>query len=380
MANDVCPICLTSINTSASNVLTEEQILSQDLSKAPSSGSSNSSASKKENSTLNTSHEAPLLFECGHRLHSSCALTQLAHLPGNEYIHVEGANEIRPDECLEDTTSQEPDQVYSSAKGRNGKQASCDVYEAFAKSGNSINWSMTKCPICRYSMLSHPTIRERFPQYGAMYQKCLKLAECYKEEWNSETCPTDQLSFYVCRRCKTVFIGGKRECEVPSLATELKEEPRLCEECYALNTTSKICPKHGSGAMEFKCRYCCRVAEFVCFATTHLCFFCHTNLSRLTPIPCSGSDCVLGGRHAPNPVEAPLGCVLCRQEQDSGDRYTPLPNWQEEQMAATRRVHEEAIQAGMRQHYEALQRHHGIMGNELQEHLKNLERRAVEDM
>lgn len=44
----------------------------------------------------------------------------------------------------------------------------------------------------------------------------------------------------------------------------------------------KICPKHGSDFIEYKCRFCCSVAVFFCFGTTHFCNPCHDAHSRCT--------------------------------------------------------------------------------------------------
>ena len=36
------------------------------------------------------------------------------------------------------------------------------------------------------------------------------------------------------------------------------------------------CNKHGDDYLEYKCRYCCSVAVWFCFGTTHFCHPCHT--------------------------------------------------------------------------------------------------------
>ena len=46
-----------------------------------------------------------------------------------------------------------------------------------------------------------------------------------------------------------------------------------------------MCPKHGSDFLEYKCRYCCSVAVFFCFGTTHFCNQCHDDFQRVTNIP-----------------------------------------------------------------------------------------------
>lgn len=46
-----------------------------------------------------------------------------------------------------------------------------------------------------------------------------------------------------------------------------------------------MCPKHGTDFLEYKCRYCCSVAVFFCFGTTHFCNSCHDDFQRVTNIP-----------------------------------------------------------------------------------------------
>ncbi len=45
-----------------------------------------------------------------------------------------------------------------------------------------------------------------------------------------------------------------------------------------------MCPKHGTDFLEYKCRYCCSVAVFFCFGTTHFCNACHDDFQRVTNI------------------------------------------------------------------------------------------------
>lgn len=46
-----------------------------------------------------------------------------------------------------------------------------------------------------------------------------------------------------------------------------------------------MCPKHGTDFLEYKCRYCCSVAVFFCFGTTHFCNACHDDFQRVTNLP-----------------------------------------------------------------------------------------------
>lgn len=46
-----------------------------------------------------------------------------------------------------------------------------------------------------------------------------------------------------------------------------------------------MCSKHGTDFLEYKCRYCCSVAVFFCFGTTHFCNACHDDFQRMTSVP-----------------------------------------------------------------------------------------------
>ena len=39
--------------------------------------------------------------------------------------------------------------------------------------------------------------------------------------------------------------------------------------------TQNSCPKHGTEAIEWKCKFCCSVASWFCWGTTHFCDDCH---------------------------------------------------------------------------------------------------------
>ena len=38
---------------------------------------------------------------------------------------------------------------------------------------------------------------------------------------------------------------------------------------------AEVCPRHGIEFLDYKCRYCCSVAVWFCFGTTHFCNKCH---------------------------------------------------------------------------------------------------------
>lgn len=107
--------------------------------------------------------------------------------------------------------------------------------------------------------------------------------------------------------------------------------------------------------LEYKCRFCCSVAVYFCFGSTHFCDTCHDDFQRLTNIPkqklpkcpgmihvkcplfrnnilmqfiyliiysagpkakqLMGEDCPLHVVHPPTGEEFALGCGICRNAQ-----------------------------------------------------------------
>ena len=60
-----------------------------------------------------------------------------------------------------------------------------------------------------------------------------------------------------------------------------------------------MCPKHGTDYLEYKCRYCCSVAVFFCFGTTHFCNACHDDFQRVANLPKTElPQCPVGARYA----------------------------------------------------------------------------------
>ena len=74
-----------------------------------------------------------------------------------------------------------------------------------------------------------------------------------------------------------------------------------------------FCAKHGGRNMIWKCRYCCNLALFFCFGTTHFCDTCHKVAGRNKTKRCPGvNKCkLMNGNHAVNGKESMLGCEMC---------------------------------------------------------------------
>lgn len=81
------------------------------------------------------------------------------------------------------------------------------------------------------------------------------------------------------------YYGGEARCDVEAgLGDEYDPRELVCGACSDVSR-AQMCPKHGTDFLEYKCRYCCSVAVFFCFGTTHFCNACHDDFQRVTNIP-----------------------------------------------------------------------------------------------
>jgi len=140
-------------------------------------------------------------------------------------------------------------------------------------------------------------------------------------------------SYYECFKCKKPYFGGLKRCEdlmqEDSKNESFKPEELVCAECSSVGITLQNCPKHGKDYIEFKCKFCCSIATWFCWGSTHFCESCHKRqcegdyVSKYTKdkLPkCTGKNsCPLKVDHKGNGEEFALGCALCRNLVNSHD-------------------------------------------------------------
>merc|ERR1711977_111241 len=105
----------------------------------------------------------------------------------------------------------------------------------------------------------------------------------------------------MCFKCGEPYFGGNYECAAGANApTDFDPSELVCVGCSVPG--GEICPRHGKEYLQFKCRYCCSVAVFFCFGTTHFCNECHNNLQvqdipkeQLAPCPTGPVGVALAG-------------------------------------------------------------------------------------
>ncbi|XP_063236464.1 E3 ubiquitin-protein ligase MYCBP2 isoform X2 [Bacillus rossius redtenbacheri] len=135
----------------------------------------------------------------------------------------------------------------------------------------------------------------------------------------------DRYAYYVCYKCNKAYYGGEARCDA-EVGEEYDPTELVCGACSDVSR-AQMCPKHGTDFLEYKCRYCCSVAVFFCFGTTHFCNACHDDFQRVTNIPklelpscpagpkakqLAGEECPLHVKHPPTGEEFALGCGVCR--------------------------------------------------------------------
>eukprot|EP00095_Tigriopus_kingsejongensis_P005847 maker-scaffold697_size109876-snap-gene-0.24 protein:Tk05847 transcript:maker-scaffold697_size109876-snap-gene-0.24-mRNA-1 annotation:"e3 ubiquitin-protein ligase mycbp2 isoform x1" len=205
--------------------------------------------------------------------------------------------------------------------------------------GPRISFGFRNCPICKAKMV-HDALGEHLEPIEHLYddvkRKALMRLE-YDGLTQSEGVarfqndPTayaiNRYAYYVCFKCRKAYFGGEAQCDAEAgVGDDYNPEELVCGGCSDVSQ-AQMCPKHGTDFLEYKCRYCCSVAVFFCFGTTHFCNACHDDFSRVANIPKSAlpqcpvgpkstklslEECPLHVKHPPTGEEFALGCGLCR--------------------------------------------------------------------
>eukprot|EP00922_Rhytidocystis_sp_ex-Travisia-forbesii_P066311 GHVS01098435.1.p1 GENE.GHVS01098435.1~~GHVS01098435.1.p1 ORF type:complete len:485 (+),score=117.49 GHVS01098435.1:164-1618(+) len=223
-----------------------------------------------------------------------------------------------------------------------------------------LDFSCLCCPQCRAVCVDHPCLwrDEKIRKQMELRLKVFRLALLQSRRegisavggglvTTGEEAMT-QLTFYMCSSCLEPFYGGHRECADNRPSSTTAELPVCCR-CSSNST----CKKHGNGGINFKCRFCCNVASWFCFGTTHYCTSCHSQSYSPPTIACPGaSTCPLRIAHPHNPCEVSLGCSVCCDELLLG---RPLPSPLSAEAADqvyVQEMHSKIAQEALKNHWE----------------------------
>ncbi|XP_030198582.1 E3 ubiquitin-protein ligase MYCBP2 isoform X5 [Gadus morhua] len=209
--------------------------------------------------------------------------------------------------------------------------------------GPRITFGFMSCPICK-NKINHSVIKDLLDPIRELYEdvrrKALMRLE-YEGLHKSEAITTpgarfhndpagfamNRYAYYVCFKCKKAYFGGEARCDAEAgQGDDYDPSELICGACSDVSR-AQMCSKHGTDFLEYKCRYCCSVAVFFCFGTTHFCNACHDDFQRMTSVPkeelphcpagpkgkqLEGTECPLHVVHPPTGEEFALGCGVCR--------------------------------------------------------------------
>ncbi|CAI2353362.1 unnamed protein product [Caenorhabditis sp. 36 PRJEB53466] len=136
----------------------------------------------------------------------------------------------------------------------------------------------------------------------------------------------DRYMYVLCHKCKKAYFGGESRCQAALDSSQFNPEELLCGGCSDTSGV-QVCPRHGVEYLEYKCRFCCSIAVYFCFGTTHFCAPCHDDFQRLMSLPknllpscpvgprstpMEEQACPLKMKHPPTGEEFAMGCGICR--------------------------------------------------------------------
>jgi hypothetical protein len=190
-----------------------------------------------------------------------------------------------------------------------------------------ITFTFLECPLCAQHV-SHTSLAKLTAPHVALFdvvrQKALERLDVMKEHNAKELTESTsdyyrkpdkyamaRYCYYPCFKCKKPYYGGEKACGAPVQAEDFNPKDLICGSCST--GKNETCRKHGKEYIEYKCKFCCKVACFFCWGTTHFCEDCHVIAPKIAKYPLDQlPKCVCGVPHPPNGTEFCLGCAMCR--------------------------------------------------------------------
>jgi len=168
--------------------------------------------------------------------------------------------------------------------------------------GPKITFNHCLCPACNkwYSCPQVPEIQKLIDENKKLYDEICQMAlkrleyegldkdpqlKDRNSKWYNQKLEyaLKRLSYYLCYVCKKPYFAGRRECgDGPDVNNDNPNkvyDPKdlVCgKDANLKNVAGKTsCDKHGKEFIEYKCRFCCKIASWFCWGTTHFCEDCH---------------------------------------------------------------------------------------------------------
>uniref|UniRef100_A0A914WQL4 E3 ubiquitin-protein ligase MYCBP2 n=1 Tax=Plectus sambesii TaxID=2011161 RepID=A0A914WQL4_9BILA len=198
-----------------------------------------------------------------------------------------------------------------------------------------------QCPLCKRK-LEHPGLEELLRPLNDLFNEVANKAKLRLEYDGLLDSPAltsansqffgdplafamDKYVYVLCHKCGKAYFGGESQCQQALDTSQYNPEELVCGACSDV-AGAQICGRHGTEYLEYKCRFCCSVAVYFCFGTTHFCTICHDDFQRLMALPkqllpkCPAGpkavqlegSCPLKVQHPETGEEFALGCGICR--------------------------------------------------------------------
>ncbi|VDO50976.1 unnamed protein product, partial [Haemonchus placei] len=184
--------------------------------------------------------------------------------------------------------------------------------------GPRIQFRFLNCPLCNVQV----SFRVWVVADTVVSRGCPKSEHYFGRP---EEYAMDRYMYVLCNICQKAYFGGESRCQMALQSFQYNAAELVCGGCSAPAGT-EVCGRHGAEYLEYKCRYCCSIAVYFCFGTTHFCAACHDDFQRLVCLPRNQfppcptgpratpgeGPCPLRRPHPPAGEEFALGCGICR--------------------------------------------------------------------
>jgi len=196
---------------------------------------------------------------------------------------------------------------------------------------SNITFGFTECPICHRRM-EHVALKEETDPMYELYELIKSKAMTRLKHLNMENAKEiveegeifynnpvgyamKRFCYYLCFKCKKPYFGGERACNAEQRVGDFNPEELICGACSDTGNEQN-CGKHGNEYIEWKCKFCCKTANWFCWGTTHFCEDCHKIAGTISTKPRNQLPaCSCGIPHPQNGEEYCLGCSMCKLER-----------------------------------------------------------------
>jgi len=152
-------------------------------------------------------------------------------------------------------------------------------------SGARITFGFMNCSHCKQEM-DHEAIADLLEPLKHLKAKLLeKCRRRLQIEKPSDVCKmTDRekmeyaylnFAYYQCYRCHEPYFG-QCDMNLGDGNDSFNEQELVCGSCLTKEFGDKhSCPIHAAEYVEYKCKFCCNIAVWYCWGSTHFCQSCH---------------------------------------------------------------------------------------------------------